>query len=529
MAGLMAEKMKKYTGAEFTSDLGSLGPQSWSKYNWRFSQDISPSFGMIINLNQTTREATITGPAALFDKLRPTAQTLALQSQSAQSSSLSAQSTQSMATVPLGVLYAGQSVSAGTYTVKLADLTIPYGSTSSQAILQIYDSNNKLVSENAIEARTSKEIILSNGDKFTAVVGATAPGLTTAKWAEIGIKNVTPSPQTTPIGNIVYAGQSISAGGEYSVRLADLTIPYGTASTTAIIQILDSKGTVMQDGAVQSGLPGGVVFKVNNGLITVHVTQTSPGLTTAKWAKMDANFQAVSSPPQLAESSVLSSSDIKTYMANLTTKELGAGITIHREKVSMELLGILRKQYEDVTGGSKPLNSVSNKAGIRVNLGYNSKPFAAKISADNERQEADFRGSWNKTQMSLNYTRSDIKGDWTEWIDNKTEAEISQELLANKKAGVRLGIVYTGYNNTVWIADAKDKQIRDLVGLKAHVVIKPSDAVKVVGTLGGSVYSNRLQGLSIGTSVDYKNLNFSFAREEASATKETAFKVGFKF
>jgi len=88
---------------------------------------------------------------------------------------------------PASIVYAGQNVSAGAYTVKLADLTIPYGETDSQAVLQIFDANKQLVKEDTVTTAASKEITLPNGDKITIRVFKTAPGLTTAKWAEMSV------------------------------------------------------------------------------------------------------------------------------------------------------------------------------------------------------------------------------------------------------------------------------------------------------------------------------------------------------
>ncbi|MEM4134108.1 MAG: S-layer protein [Candidatus Micrarchaeia archaeon] len=88
---------------------------------------------------------------------------------------------------PAQIVYAGQEIAAGAYKVKLADLTIPYGSTDSQAIVQIYDANGNLVKEDTAAAGATKEITLPNGDKISLHIYKTAPGLTTAKWAEMAV------------------------------------------------------------------------------------------------------------------------------------------------------------------------------------------------------------------------------------------------------------------------------------------------------------------------------------------------------
>ncbi|MEM3369888.1 MAG: S-layer protein [Candidatus Micrarchaeia archaeon] len=88
---------------------------------------------------------------------------------------------------PAQIVYAGQEIAAGAYKVKLADLTIPYGSTDSQAIVQIYDANGNLVKEDTAASGATKEITLPNGDKISLHIYKTAPGLTTAKWAEMAV------------------------------------------------------------------------------------------------------------------------------------------------------------------------------------------------------------------------------------------------------------------------------------------------------------------------------------------------------
>ncbi|MEM3771137.1 MAG: S-layer protein [Candidatus Micrarchaeia archaeon] len=88
---------------------------------------------------------------------------------------------------PAQIVYAGQEIAAGAYKVKLADLTIPYGNVASKAIVQIYDANGNLVKEDTVDAGTTKEITLPNGDKISLHIYKTAPGLTTAKWAEMAV------------------------------------------------------------------------------------------------------------------------------------------------------------------------------------------------------------------------------------------------------------------------------------------------------------------------------------------------------
>jgi hypothetical protein len=88
---------------------------------------------------------------------------------------------------PAKILYAGQTVSAGDYTVKLADFTVPHGMWGSQAIVRIYDRRNKLVREDTVAASTSKQISLPDGDGITLRVYRLSPGLAAAKWAEMAL------------------------------------------------------------------------------------------------------------------------------------------------------------------------------------------------------------------------------------------------------------------------------------------------------------------------------------------------------
>ena len=88
---------------------------------------------------------------------------------------------------PAQIVYAGQSLTAGAYTVKLADLTIPYGSTAASAVIQIYDANEQLVKEDTAASGATKEVTLPNGDKISLHIYKVAPGLTTSKWAEMAV------------------------------------------------------------------------------------------------------------------------------------------------------------------------------------------------------------------------------------------------------------------------------------------------------------------------------------------------------
>ena len=81
-----------------------------------------------------------------------------------------------------------RNVSAGAYSVKLQDLTVPLGGgADSQAIIQVYDKNGVLVKEDTVTTSAAKELILPNGDKITIHVYKTAPGLTATKWAEMSV------------------------------------------------------------------------------------------------------------------------------------------------------------------------------------------------------------------------------------------------------------------------------------------------------------------------------------------------------
>jgi len=88
---------------------------------------------------------------------------------------------------PAQIVYVGQNLSAGVYTLRLSDITIPFGTTDSQAVVQIYDANNNLVKDDTITQSTSKALTLPNGDKITIRVFKIAAGLTLTKWAEMSV------------------------------------------------------------------------------------------------------------------------------------------------------------------------------------------------------------------------------------------------------------------------------------------------------------------------------------------------------
>jgi hypothetical protein len=230
--------------------------------------------------------------------------------------------------------------------------------------------------------------------------------------------------------------------------------------------------------------------------------------------------QAISTPSQ---------NDVKKYFAKLNGKELGAGVAITGPKTSIELLAVLRKRLETVSGDLVSLDKVSNEVTWRFALGYDAKNLGAKIIADKEKQEMSFRGSIGKTGLNLIYAHSNIKGEWTKWIENTTNIEVSQGLLNSKKTDLRLGIRYTGYNNTVSIQDAANKETKDLVGPTAHIIFTPSKALKLRANMGGMFTNGDVSGLDAGIGITYKNLKADLSTETANEFKKTAFTVGYKF
>lgn len=88
---------------------------------------------------------------------------------------------------PATIVYIGGNVTAGVYTIKLADLTIPYGEVAAQAIIEIYDTNNVKIKDDKVTEGESKEITLPDGNKVTIKVYKTAPGLGLSRWAEMAV------------------------------------------------------------------------------------------------------------------------------------------------------------------------------------------------------------------------------------------------------------------------------------------------------------------------------------------------------
>lgn len=85
-------------------------------------------------------------------------------------------------------IYIGGTLEVKPYTVKLADLTIPYGKKSSNAILQIYQGDKLLNELTASPGKTT--VKLTEKESLEITIGKTSPGLTTAKWAEISVKSL---------------------------------------------------------------------------------------------------------------------------------------------------------------------------------------------------------------------------------------------------------------------------------------------------------------------------------------------------
>jgi len=85
------------------------------------------------------------------------------------------------------VVYVGQNISYGSYTIKLIDLTVPSGSADPQAIFEVYDANNQLINQGLISAYTTKTIQLSDGKSISITACEINPELTTSKWVKLAV------------------------------------------------------------------------------------------------------------------------------------------------------------------------------------------------------------------------------------------------------------------------------------------------------------------------------------------------------
>jgi hypothetical protein len=97
--------------------------------------------------------------------------------------------------IPSQIIYVGNSITAGAYTIKLAGLTAPDQGGESKAIVEIYDANNQPLVQEIVDPKstTGREISLSNNDKITIRVYKTAPSYNqpASSWAEMAVYSQT--------------------------------------------------------------------------------------------------------------------------------------------------------------------------------------------------------------------------------------------------------------------------------------------------------------------------------------------------
>jgi hypothetical protein len=226
-----------------------------------------------------------------------------------------------------------------------------------------------------------------------------------------------------------------------------------------------------------------------------------------------------------------SQDSIKSYLTSLSGRELSAGAVITGPKTSLELLAVLRDRMETISGESLISNQEKSSRELtwRVALGYSAKDFATKITADKEKQELTFKGSVGKTKLDILYSKSDIKAEWSRWIENTTNVEISQEVLKNKTGNMKLGLRYTGYNNTVSIQDATNKSAKDLVGPTVHIILTPKESLSMYANLGGLIEGGKFSGMSMSTGITGKKMRADLSVDSLKGYEKTSFTVGYKF
>ena len=130
-----------------------------------------------------------------------------------------------------GIIHIGENLSAGAYTVKLADITVPMGTTYvAYASIQIFDSNGVSVKEDQAAPGSTYTWSAPDGTKVRIRVYSTNPGYTmAAKWAEMAVysQEITLESgksldQTNADGNkdwyvsLVWRNKDPSSSGNYS-------------------------------------------------------------------------------------------------------------------------------------------------------------------------------------------------------------------------------------------------------------------------------------------------------------------------
>ena len=430
---------------------------------------------------------------------------------------------QSLSTIPgastqsvQSIMKDGDTANVGPYALKMQ----PIVGTDTPLSLEIYGQDHNLITTmNSPGGVCDFSTTLPSGDRIVALVKDRGSDSATVVLSYV--------PKTSHFSDlqIFHAGQSVDVG-EYSIKLDDLTIPYGEVPSQAVISATKNDSVLAQDVVGPKSMHSSPLS--NGDVINYMVGDMTLNFLTSKWAQTSYSVDP-------ATNVLTTTQMIKDAVARIQQKDMVVGLAKLSDGGSVGLAAVLRKQTEEASG-IENLSKSGTKALVRLQAGYEfAKDIAANVTADKERQEVVFEGKKGKNKMGLSFTRSDVHGEWSKWVNQNSTIHIDRSILIGKAGALKdvsLGLVYKGYNNTLEIFDAKGRIIDDFVGPSVNVLLSSKEAASVRASLGALVDTSSAKSTNFVLSADAKlskDMRIKLAAETAKAAKQASFTIDYKF
>jgi len=312
---------------------------------------------------------------------------------------------------------------------------------------------------------------------------------------------------------------------DYSIN----SVGYSYDSNSITFQVRDNKNNIIDNFTINGPIPEG--YSLTPSVVTKELPDGSKydilffGVNqyTDPYGVMH-EWPIFSILPQIKSRET----DIKTYFSKMEDKDVYSGIAITGSNASAQILGILRDRTEEISGGMTAQKR-TNILTWRFKAGITGDKISAALSADKEKQEINFKGriEQTKTGFNLTYTRTDVKGKFSEYIGKDTNIQVDQSLLDSEKTKLTLELVYTGHDRTVNVVDATNKEYREILTPTIEAYIEPSKWLKIKPKVGAEydIESKKAKTTAYGVVIESGPVK----AELAKTAFETKYWLGISF
>ena len=222
----------------------------------------------------------------------------------------------------------------------------------------------------------------------------------------------------------------------------------------------------------------------------------------------------------------------KNAVPSLKDQEVHAGVLYAKGPISAELTGAFRKRIEELVGSDFDKLKVANDFTWRLTIGMDlSEQLKLQIQNAVEEQQISFSGNVKKTGTgySLDYKKSNAKGEWSNFITEETKFEIRQGLLKNKtgEAGIVLG--YTQHDDAIVVKDMSEiKSLNKFFKPSLYLSLNPGKAANLYAELG-SMQNGSLNGFRGSLGLEYKGIKLNIINEALGEYNKNSFAVNYTY